>query len=161
MENLTKKAVKESADYLLQASDITTTLDVKARLRGLGYWARQEEVSDYMLELADNDGCYTWSDTQTNGNSHRAYELGYGATASQAPPITNQPVTIASWAVDPTMDDAEVLDDPIKGCWQVFVYTDRTRTMYIADSVPRNVARALGEVTLAEPYKNVGANKYK
>ena len=149
MKNLTKLAVQEVADTLLETDSVTTTLDVKNALRKDGYWARQEAVSDYMAELGD-EGKFWYTD---NGQ-HRLYELAPSSTA-----LATQPTT--TLVLDPTMDDAEVLDTPVKGCWQVFVYTDRTRTMYIGDSVPRNVARALGEVTLVEPYKNVGANKYK
>ena len=55
MKNLTKDAVKEAAEHLIEAFGTTTTLDVKNRLRQVGFQAFQAEVSDFMDILTSEE----------------------------------------------------------------------------------------------------------
>jgi len=55
MKNLTKDAVKEAAEHLIEAFGTTTTLDVKNRLRQQGFQALQAEVSDLMDTLTNEE----------------------------------------------------------------------------------------------------------
>jgi len=55
MKNLTKNAVKEAAEHLIEAFGTTTTLDVKNRLRQQGFQALQAEVSNLMDTLTDEE----------------------------------------------------------------------------------------------------------
>ena len=71
MKSINEQLVKETAIELIAKDKVTTTLDVKSHLRGLGYWANQEEVSIYLKNLADTG---ILSFTQTG--PYRLYELG-------------------------------------------------------------------------------------
>lgn len=55
MKNLTKDAVKEAAEHLMEAFGTTTTLDVKNRLRQLSFQAFQAEVSNFMETLTNEE----------------------------------------------------------------------------------------------------------
>lgn len=71
MKNLTKEAVKEAAEYLIEAFGTTTTLDVKNRLRQVGYQAFQNEVSNLMDTVTAEE---RW---QFNHNGrYRVYRFG-------------------------------------------------------------------------------------
>jgi len=52
MQNVTLLAVKYAALLLIEKNETTTTLEVKALLRDLGYFAEQDEVSHFMNEAA-------------------------------------------------------------------------------------------------------------
>lgn len=67
---LTKDLVKDQAISLIKACAHTTTLEVKLTLRNRGYYATQEEVSQYMNELFQ-DGEFLF----TQGQGHREYYL--------------------------------------------------------------------------------------
>jgi hypothetical protein len=51
MNPLTKQAVKDAAEQLMNQNGQTTTLEVKTALRSQGYFAKQEAVSVLMDEL--------------------------------------------------------------------------------------------------------------
>ena len=71
MKSINESLVKEVAIELITKNKVTTTLDVKNHLRGLGYLANQEEVSIYLRNLSDIG---VLSFTQTG--PYRLYELG-------------------------------------------------------------------------------------
>ena len=71
MKSINETLVKEVAIELISKDKVTTTLDVKSHLRGLGYWTNQEEVSIYLKNLADTG---VLSFTQTG--PYRLYTLG-------------------------------------------------------------------------------------
>lgn len=59
-KNLTKEVVKNYAQALMLQNDTTTTLDVKEVLRERGYYATQEEISEIMKTLCEEESwCFT------------------------------------------------------------------------------------------------------
>jgi hypothetical protein len=60
--------VLREAQELFQAQGQATTLEVKDRLRGKGFWAEQEPISAAMRDLAAHLG---WTVRQTG--THREY----------------------------------------------------------------------------------------
>ncbi|EAY30587.1 WGR domain-containing protein [Microscilla marina] len=71
MKTLTKDAVKEAAEDLIEAFGTTTTLDVKNKLRQQGFQALQAEVSTLMDEVTAEE---SW---QFNHNGrYRVYRFG-------------------------------------------------------------------------------------
>jgi arginine repressor len=69
-KTLTAAAVYEAAETLMTTHGITTTLEVKNRLRNDGFWALQADVSRLMWLLAREVGWFVCS----NGR-HRLYAL--------------------------------------------------------------------------------------
>jgi hypothetical protein len=51
---LTKEKVYQTAMHLLSLGMFTTTLEIKNHLRGCGYWALQQTISDAMDDLAQS-----------------------------------------------------------------------------------------------------------
>jgi len=56
MKNLSKEAVKQTAEELINDDGCTTVLDVKIALRAEGYFAKQGEVSALLFEIANEEG---------------------------------------------------------------------------------------------------------
>jgi predicted DNA-binding WGR domain protein len=71
MKTLTKEDVLDTAETLMNDNGSTTTLDVKNKLRNLGFQAMQADVSRWMDELAREE---RWNYNQQSG--HRVYTLG-------------------------------------------------------------------------------------
>ena len=67
-KTLTKADVFDVASDLIEANGSTTTLDIKKELRNRGFFALQADVSDYMVQVCDEED---WSFT-FNG-VHRVY----------------------------------------------------------------------------------------
>jgi hypothetical protein len=65
---VTKDAIREVADLLIRRDTSTTTLDLKLELRRRGFWAQQRQVSQVMIDLAD-EGCFTF----TSNGIYRTY----------------------------------------------------------------------------------------
>ena len=85
MKSINEQLVKETAIELIAKDKVTSTLDVKNRLRGLGYWANQEEVSIYLKNLADT-GVLSF----TQMGPYRLYELGPKNVSSGDTNVDNQ-----------------------------------------------------------------------
>lgn len=68
MKNLTKSDVFDVATDLIEENGSTTTLDVKNELRARGFFAKQADVSEHMLAIADSEN---WNFTYTG--VHRQY----------------------------------------------------------------------------------------
>ena len=58
---LTIAAVYETAESLMATHGVTTTLEVKNRLRNQGFWALQADVSALMWEIAQEAGWHVVS----------------------------------------------------------------------------------------------------
>ncbi|OJJ17476.1 hypothetical protein BKI52_26770 [marine bacterium AO1-C] len=71
MKNLTKDVVKEAAEHLIEAFGTTTTLDVKNRLRQLGFQAFQAEVSNFMDTLTSEEQWHF-----NHNGRYRVYRFG-------------------------------------------------------------------------------------
>jgi hypothetical protein len=56
MITLTRDAVGKVARALITLEGETTTLDVKNKLRELGFFAKQDEVRNFMLDITSKDG---------------------------------------------------------------------------------------------------------
>jgi predicted DNA-binding WGR domain protein len=67
---LNRESIQEVAEKLMTDNLQTTTLEVKNQLRKDGYYAEQNEVSRWMLQLA------TWQNwTMANQGNHRVYRF--------------------------------------------------------------------------------------
>jgi hypothetical protein len=64
MKTLTKVAVLVMAVDLMKDNNSTTTLDVKNALRAEGYFAKQQDVSDFMYKIAQEE---KWNINESNG----------------------------------------------------------------------------------------------
>jgi len=71
MENLTKQAVCDVAQTLINTNGSTTSLDVKQGLRIQNYWADQSTVSGHLQELAEE---HDWDVTTGRFNTYRLSE---------------------------------------------------------------------------------------
>lgn len=155
---ISETIVKETAKRLIDENGETTTLDVKQDLRSQGYWAKQADVSDHMMNLG-SQGDFEWDD---NGQYRTYYErpvalpspITWTATPTQATVINAQVPKL-------TKDDAEILDNPEDRCWIVFTYSDPNTTIYVSGNVGRNVAREVGKNHFSETYTNIGASVYR
>ena len=52
LKNLNRKAVKKVALKIIKEKGLVTTLEIKLALRHKGYFAQQQQVSNYMDKLA-------------------------------------------------------------------------------------------------------------
>ena len=66
MKPVNKKNVKTIASYLMNKYGSTTAIDVKNRLRNIGYKAFQADISAWMEELSQEEN---WKKTHTHGNA--------------------------------------------------------------------------------------------
>jgi hypothetical protein len=66
---LTKEAVEEAVNDLLDSNGTTTTLEIKNHLRDLGYHAEQQDVSEYMQDVMHDLRLRVQSVT-TGGKNH-------------------------------------------------------------------------------------------
>lgn len=77
MENkkpLTQDAVKLELDRLILQNGKATTLEIKNSLRGLGYWATQNDVHNSIEQIyLDNPGKYHREPQSTAGNEYNVY----------------------------------------------------------------------------------------
>lgn len=72
MVTLTREDVGRVARALITLNRSTTTLDVKLALRNLGFFATQDEVRNYMLDITSNDGDIVYADA---GLGYRTYSF--------------------------------------------------------------------------------------
>jgi hypothetical protein len=71
MKNITRETVRDFARALIILNNQTTTLEVKNTLRSRGYWATQDEVRNFMLDITSAN-----SDIQyTDNGIHRIYRF--------------------------------------------------------------------------------------
>jgi hypothetical protein len=89
MKVLTKDAVQLAATLLIHTNGTTTTLEVKELLRGLGYRAEQQKVSDLMNETYDEQVIELERTNSDNGR-YQVYSFGpemideYGITEDES-----------------------------------------------------------------------------
>lgn len=60
---LTRDVVLSTALSLIAENGKTTTLEVKTSLRSQGYWARQSDVRNMMLDITNADGVLGYRET--------------------------------------------------------------------------------------------------
>lgn len=85
-KQLTKSDVYDTAMDLIEDNGTTSTLEVKMELRNRGFFAKQADVSEFMLEIADEE---KWSFTY-NG-VHRVYTIDTAtATVTSNQSLSNQ-----------------------------------------------------------------------
>lgn len=70
-KTLTKADVFDVASDLIEQNGSTTTLDIKTELRNRGFFAKQADVSELMIEVCQEEG-YTF----TFNGVHRVYSEG-------------------------------------------------------------------------------------
>lgn len=70
MLTLTRDVVGRIARALITLEGETTTLDVKNKLRELGFFAKQADVRNFMLDITSNDGDIVYRDS---GEGYRVY----------------------------------------------------------------------------------------
>jgi hypothetical protein len=104
MKNLTINDVKQVAERLMTNFNQITTLEIKMELRSKGFKANQSEVSQYMMQLSNENG-WIW-DNKVNPATNSIYRIytlpdGYlidastainSATAATATPATTNMV---------------------------------------------------------------------
>lgn len=108
MKVLTKDAVQLTATLLIHTNGTTTTLEVKELLREVGYKAAQQQVSDLMNEIYDEQTIELERKNSDNGR-YQVYSFGpdmideYGiaeeegapapaVTMAQAPFVSGSPI---------------------------------------------------------------------
>ena len=84
---LTRNVVLATALSLIADNGKTTTLEVKSDLRKQGFWARQSEVRDMMLDITNSDGVLGYRET---GAGYREY---FDSRATQTIPMVNGTAT--------------------------------------------------------------------
>jgi len=85
-KTLTKEAVKLALDLLILTNSQATTLEIKLHLQNLEYFAKQEDVHNFMEEIfAENNGKY-----------QRAISSGAGPTYNIYTAITDWETTVAA-----------------------------------------------------------------
>lgn len=72
MVTLTREAVGKVARALITLNGSTTTLDVKLALRKIGFYATQDEVRYFMLDITSADGDIQYTD---GGSGFRVYSF--------------------------------------------------------------------------------------
>lgn len=79
MKNLKIDDVKKVAERLMINFNQTTTLEIKMELRSIGFKANQLEVSQFMMELSDENG-WIWNNKidPTTNSVYRIYTLPDG-----------------------------------------------------------------------------------
>lgn len=85
MKNLTKADVYDVALDLIEENGSTTTLNVKNELRNRNFYAKQADVSEFMIQIADDEN---WLFTY-NG-VHRVYKIGSGNSTQSNTSLSNQ-----------------------------------------------------------------------
>lgn len=87
MKTVSRDDVRTVAAALIVLNGSTTTLDVKNALRNKGFWVKQEDIRNYMLDITSQDGDIQYKDT---GLGYRSYHLKSAANLNQH---TIDPVT--------------------------------------------------------------------
>jgi hypothetical protein len=93
MKNLVKSDVYDVALDLIEENGSTTTLDVKNELRTRGFFAKQADVSEFMLEVAAEE---KWDFTY-NG-VHRVYTIKVASVSNQLKAAGNTGCCLTSTA---------------------------------------------------------------
>lgn len=71
-KTVSREDVRRVAHALITLNRQTTTLEVKNALRNLGFWATQDEVRNYMLDITSKDGEIQYED---RGFGYRTYRF--------------------------------------------------------------------------------------
>lgn len=159
MKNLSKADVYDVAIDLIEDNGSTTTLDIKNELRNRGFFAKQADVSEFMLQVADEEG---WNFSY-NG-VHRVYTMDDGSMSNQlknagksanAPAggsnifnvYNNQTATDSYTKRDGTIIEAIDEDDAEAGDYRVFSVSD-SRELYFKGGWSRSEVRfAFAKIT--------------
>lgn len=80
MKTLTRDDVKKVATALIIINAETTTLEVKRTLRKNGFWATQDQVREFMLDITSKDGELVYDEHITEG--FRIYSFRENDTTS-------------------------------------------------------------------------------
>lgn len=110
---LTRNVVLATALSLIADNGKTTTLEVKTDLRKQGYWARESEVRDMMLDITNVDGVLGYRET---GQGYREY-FDSRATQAASSAVSNVTTKVKS---DNIPADYEVWDGKDSGTIVVF-----------------------------------------
>lgn len=70
MKTITRDVVREFANSLITLKGSTTNLDVKNALRDRDYFAKQDQVREFMLDITSHDGKIGYVDS---GEGYRIY----------------------------------------------------------------------------------------
>lgn len=87
MVTLNRDVVGKVARALITLNGSTTTLDVKLACRKLGFYATQDEVRYFMLDITSADGDLQYSDAP-NSAGYRVYSFTSSDLPVPAPSVT-------------------------------------------------------------------------
>jgi hypothetical protein len=108
-----KDDVRDVFEELLSDNGQTTSKEIKLKLRSMGYWATQEDVSPMVREIASEDNI----SFSFNGN-YRVY--------SKTPVVTSNVSVSKLKPVKPVLTDAdrELIYNTQKGDWECTEFGD-------------------------------------
>lgn len=124
---ITRDSVRLAAMVLINTNGKTTSLEVKKTLRAAGYWAKQDQVREFLLDITENDGDIAY---RNNVAGYREYYLKNSSDTDTTDDVTTDDDT--SVVVKSTKPNS----DNVPGSYAVWdgsnystrmTYTGRTR----------------------------------
>jgi DNA gyrase/topoisomerase IV subunit B len=98
-----KEDVKQVFFDLLEENEETTSLDVKNKLREMGFWATQERVTGFMREISVEENI--------NFDFNGVYRTYFKEEQKTQTPLLN--------IINAAVKHVDQLDTPVEGCWEV------------------------------------------
>lgn len=182
-KSITKDAVKEAAEDLIKQNGETTTLDVKNSLRNSGYFAKQDEVSQIMLEIGteeswqiNNNGIYRiYSFDQNVGSISGGNQFGKTNYANQTSSNSGQFSQVAS---QPNFRNSNIQSYVIRkgpkkgttiysksvrdaGDWKSYSKTSNSPEMYFSSKYTRDEVRIAYSKIVGIKFQDVLASRRK
>ncbi len=144
-----KDTVLHTAIILMTANDSTTSLDVKNHLRGLNFWAVQDEISRLMNELSDER---SW--VRTSNGRFNTYQLTQLTQPVAAVSTTIAPQIAAAIlhsdivdAIGDAIEDAEWVCKQLGIEHHVYNLIPKTQTSSTCSSDPFQSLKAFSSLT--------------
>jgi hypothetical protein len=160
MTPLTKDTVKESFLKLLEDKRSTTSLDVKNDLRGKGFYAKQDEVTNLMREIADEESIsFTFNGTfrtYTNEDNTDEDEKENETDDSLIPSKTSLSQTTAQTTLQKKKkikniinpSDRAPISSPMNNGWEVRDVKGSSPNLYFNDKLNSGQAKhAYSQIT--------------
>jgi len=145
---LTRNDVRAVAHALMVLNGETTTLDVKEALRKKGFWATQDQVREFMLDVTQKDGDVAYRD---DNGQYRVYYLVNAPVATVT--VVAGPVPLIAHtlpAVTP-LAPAKVNPDNVPSNYEVCDTSGGDRRLYV--NVTRGQAKHLWAVQTGRDYQ--------
>ena len=140
MKNLAKQDVKDAAVKLMQSNGSTTTLDVKNELRSQGFWATQNQVSDFMNDLHNEESDWVFD----NPNGFRVYRIdASGVSTNDNDTSQSQGASGEAAYVNAAGNKIEAVDSnqTKSDDWECYTPMDATKIMFFPGTFSRDEVR--------------------